>query len=88
MKLCRGLRLVNSEADRDVKLGAGVPAAGVPVVGDAHAISRVATPDRSGPPAAAAAAVSGALDTVQKAVSKDRVLYALPLTPTFCPPDS
>ena len=88
MKLCRGLRLVNSEADRDAKLVAGAPGVGVPVAADAHATSRVATPDRSGPPGAAAAAVSGALDTVQKAVSKDRVLYALPLTPTFCPPDS
>ena len=76
------------ESDRDVKLVAGVPVVGVPVVVDVHAISRVATPDRSGPPVAAAAAVSGALDTVQKAVSKDRVLYALPLTPAFCPPDS
>ena len=49
MKLCRGLRLVNSEADRDAKLVAGVPVVGVPEGVDAHAISRVATPDRSGP---------------------------------------
>ena len=55
MKLCRGLRLVNSEADRDDKLVAGVPEAGVPVAADVHAISRVATPDGSGPPVAAAA---------------------------------
>ena len=55
MKLCRGLRLVNSEADRGVKLEAGGPVVGVPVGADVHAMSRVATPDRSGPPVAAAA---------------------------------
>ena len=43
------------ESDRDVKLVAGVPVVGVPVVVDVHAISRVASPDRSGPPVAAAA---------------------------------
>ena len=41
--------LLNYEADRDVKLGAGAPVVGVPVAGDAHAMRRGATPDRSGP---------------------------------------
>ena len=43
------------ESDRDVKLVAGVPVVGVPVVVDVELLSRVATPDRSGPPVAAAA---------------------------------
>ena len=41
--------LLNYEADRDVKLAAGAPGVGAPVVVDVHAKSRVATPDRSGP---------------------------------------
>ena len=47
------------------------------MAGDEHASSRVATPD---------AAVSGALDAVQKAVGKDRVLYVLSLTVALCTP--